>query len=362
MHYAVIMAGGSGKRLWPLSRQKRPKQVLRLIDGQTLLRKCYNRLEGVFDAKHIIVLTNSDFVETVRDELPELPDQNVIAEPVMRDTAGAVGLAATILYKNDPDATMAVVTADQLLEPAEPFKNALRSALSFVEENPETLITFGIKPLSASTQFGYIKFGDQEPCEKAKDPVHRIEAFREKPDQQTAEDYFSDDSYSWNSGLFVWRCDTILENLKRFAPDFVQPLEKIALDWPGADAQQLLNQWFPRLPKVSIDYAVMEKAENVCGIVLDCKWHDLGSFESLREILEPDPKGNVTVCKYSEFLDSSANVVVTESQEHLIAMIGVDNMVVVHSPDATLIFPIDQAGRLKELLEIIKAGNKKKFI
>ncbi len=156
MHYAVIMAGGSGKRLWPLSRQKRPKQVLKLLGGETLLRKCYQRLEGIFETENIIVLTNANFVETVREDLPELPTGNVIAEPAMRDTASAIGLAATILQQRDADASMAVVTADQLLEPVEAFQQAMRTALDFVEEHPEALLTFGIKPTFPSTQLDYI--------------------------------------------------------------------------------------------------------------------------------------------------------------------------------------------------------------
>ena len=159
MDFAVIMAGGTGKRLWPLSRQKRPKQVLKLLDGETLLRKCFDRLQGIFDLRNIIVLTNANYVDLVRENLSELPEENVIAEPAVRDTASAIGLAAAILHKYDPKANMAVVTADQVLEPKETFQRAMRSALSFVKENHEAMVTFGIKPTFPSTQLGYIKTG-----------------------------------------------------------------------------------------------------------------------------------------------------------------------------------------------------------
>ena len=198
MDYAVIMAGGTGKRLWPLSRKSRPKQVLQLLEGQTLLRKCYERLEGIFDNENIIVLTNANYVETVRENLSELPAENVVAEPAVRDTASAIGLAATILHKRDANANMAIVTADQILEPKDKFKEVMTTALSFVNENPEALLTFGIQPTFPSTEFGYIKFGKE-----ASTGVCAIDAFAEKPDEETAKKYLAEGNYSWNAGLFV---------------------------------------------------------------------------------------------------------------------------------------------------------------
>jgi len=358
MNYAVIMAGGSGKRLWPLSRQKRPKQVLKLLDGETLLRKCYQRLTGIFEAQNIIVLTNANFVETVRDDLPELPKENIIAEPAMRDTASAIGLAATILCKRDADSRMAVVTADQLLQPVESFQQAMQSALNFVEDHPEALLTFGIQPTFPSTQLGYIKFSQ----DSSQNGVHKIEAFREKPDRDTAKQYVENGSYAWNSGLFAWQCATILANLKNFVPDCIEPLEKIQAGWGRHDQQQILEEWFPKLPKISIDYAVMENAEHVYGISLDCQWHDLGSFRALRDIVQADNDDNIVISEYAEFLDSHNNIVVTEDNGHLLALIGVENMIVAHSPDATLVCPVDRADSFKELLEKIRHQKKDSFL
>jgi mannose-1-phosphate guanylyltransferase len=358
MNYAVIMAGGSGKRLWPLSRRHRPKQVLHLFDGQTLLRKCFERLVGIFDVRNIIVLTNADYVDTVREDLKELPADNVIAEPVIRDTAGAIGLAATILHKKDPDAKMAVVTADQILEPADSFRLAMTKALSFIDANPQALLTFGIQPTFASTQLGYLKFAKTESAQD----VYAIEAFREKPDEKTAGQYLKEGCYSWNAGLFAWRCDTILNLLKKFVPAGTEPLEKIRADWGGPNQQQTLQEWFPKLPKISIDYAVMEKAPQVYGIKLQCRWLDLGSFAALRDIVTSDDSSNVVVCDYNQLLDSRNNIVITEEKGHLLAMIGVENMIVAHTKDATLVCPIDQADRLKELLETIEDRHPGKFL
>ncbi|MHC4881932.1 MAG: mannose-1-phosphate guanylyltransferase [Planctomycetota bacterium] len=362
MDYAVIMAGGSGKRLWPLSRQKRPKQVLKLLDGQTLLRKCFERLEGIFDLRNILVLTNADYVDLVRENLTELPEENVIAEPAVRDTASAIGLAATILHKYDANANMAVVTADQMLEPKEKFQEAMRTALSFVNENPDALVTFGIQPTFASTQLGYIQFGKTVPCGASPHAVHRIEAFKEKPDIQTAENYLKEGNFSWNSGMFVWRCETILQQIANFLPDAVEPLRNIQADWGSLDQQQTLQDWFPKLPKISIDYGIMEKAANVYGISLDCRWLDLGSFTSLVDIIESDPNNNCVVSGRSELLDCRNNIVVTEEKNHMIALIGVENMIVAHTKDATLVCSTDHANRLKELLERIQEHKGESFL
>jgi mannose-1-phosphate guanylyltransferase len=347
------MAGGTGKRLWPLSRKSRPKQVLQLLEGQTLLRKCYERLEGIFDNENIIVLTNANYVETVRENLRELPAENVVAEPAVRDTASAIGLAATILHKRDANANMAIVTADQILEPKDKFKEVMTTALSFVNENPEALLTFGIQPTFPSTQFGYIKFGKE-----ASNGVCAIDAFAEKPDEETAKKYLAEGNYSWNAGLFVWRCETILNNLKKFVPDGTEPLEKIRQAWGTPDQQKALEEWFPKHPKISIDYAVMENAENVYGIELNCNWFDLGSFTALRDIVKADANDNTIVSDHSQILDSKSNIVVTEEKGHLFALIGVDNLIVAHTKDATLVCAMDQVVRLKELLgHIEEAGN-----
>lgn len=362
MNYAVIMAGGSGKRLWPLSRQKRPKQVLKLLDGQTLLRKCFERLEGIFDLRNILVLTNADYVDLVRENLTELPEENVIAEPAVRDTASAIGLAATILHKYDANANMAVITADQILEPKEKFQEAMQTALSFVNENPQALVTFGIQPTFASTQLGYIQFGTAAPCDASPDAVHHIEAFKEKPDLRTAESYLNEGNFSWNSGMFVWRCETILQRIADFLPEAVEPLRNIQADWGSPNQQQTLQEWFPKLPKISIDYGIMEKADTVFGISLDCRWLDMGSFASLVDIIESDVNRNCVVSHHSELLDCKNNIVVTEEKDHMIALIGVENMIVAHTKDATLVCSIDHANRLKELLDSIQEHKGESFL
>jgi len=362
MDYAVVMAGGTGKRLWPLSRQTRPKQVLKLFDGETLLRRCFERLAAIFDDRNIIILTNAGYADIVRENLPELPFNNVIAEPAVRDTAGAIGLAATILTKYDPDATMAVVTADQLIKPAEIFHQALTDAIAFVNRNPDALLTFGIHPTFPSTQLGYIKLTSPQKCAFCQNEIFTVEAFKEKPDEKTAEQYLETGRYCWNSGMFVWKARTILDSLFRFLPDSQQPLQKIHTGWDSPTQQQTLKEWFLKMPKISIDYAVMEKADHVKAIKLDCHWLDMGSFAVLADVISADKDNNVVVAGFSELMDCRDNIVITEDGDHLIACIGLENMVVAHSSDATLVCPLDKAQHLKQLLERIKQRTGKKFL
>ncbi len=362
MNYAVIMAGGTGKRLWPLSRKNRPKQVLKLFQGQTLLRLCFERLSPIFDARNIIVLTNAGYANIVRESVTGLPYNNVLAEPAVRDTAGAIGLAASILFKFDHEATMAVVTADQLIEPAKTFQQAIKDALTFVNANPDRMITFGIKPTFPSTQLGYVKCSAPAKCQKCKNEIYTVDSFKEKPSEETARRYLKDGKYFWNSGMFVWKAKTILSHITEFLPDAVEPLKKIQSAWDGPRQQEILGDFFPKLPKISIDFAVMEKAPNVHAIRLDCRWLDLGSFTALADIIKSDKNNNIVVAGQYELLDCESSVLVTEDAGHLIAAIGLENMVVAHSPDVTLVCPLDKTYLIKEMLERIEGRTGEKFL
>lgn len=362
MDYAVIMAGGTGKRLWPLSRESRPKQVLKLFDGQTLLRRCFERLRSMFDHRNILVLTNAAYAEVVRENLPELPRANVIAEPAVRDTSGAIGLAATVLNKYDSNATMAVVTADQLIEPDAAFQAAMGTALKFIDQNNEALLTFGIEPAFPSTQLGYIKLGSALDGTKDTDKVYVVDCFKEKPDRDKAQEYLDSGQYCWNAGMFVWKARTILKNLGKFLPGASAPLETIRAAWGGPNQSEVLNEWFLKIPKISIDFAVMEKAAEIYAIRLNCRWFDLGSFAALADIISSDEKNNIIIAGHSQLLDCVNNIIVTEDGDHLIAAIGLENVVVAHSKDATLVCHVNETVRLKELLELINANLGRKFL
>jgi mannose-1-phosphate guanylyltransferase len=362
MNYVAILAGGTGKRLWPLSRQKRPKQVLKLLNGQTLLSRCFERLTPIFDARNIIVLTNADYVDIVRENLTGLPSDNVIAEPAVRDTAGAIGLVSTILAKYDADATIAVVTADQIITPAEHLQQAIKDALAFVNNNPESMVTFGIAPVFPSTLFGYIKCVDAQEYPHCKNKIYSVESFKEKPNEETAKKYLGAGNYFWNSGMFVWKAKTILAHMAKYLPQSTEPLSKISADWGSANQQRSLEEWFVKLPKISIDYAVMEKADKVHAIKLDAQWLDMGSFAALADLVSSDKDHNIVVAGNSTLLDCSNNIIVTEDKGHLIAAIGLDGFVVAHSHDATLVCPVGQTDRLKELLDLIKNKTGDRFL
>jgi len=223
-------------------------------------------------------------------------------------------------------------------------------------------VTFGIKPTCPSTQLGYVKCGHRRPCATCKNAVHAVEAFKEKPDLATAQDYLADGRYFWNSGMFVWRAETILRNLTSFVPETAEPLRRIGVAWDSPEQETVLREQFVKLPKISIDYAVMERADEVSAIRLDCRWLDMGSFAALADIIESDGNGNVVVAGKSELLDCNKSIVVTEDKGHMIAVIGLDDIVVAHTPDATLVCRADQTERLKELLALIESHDCAQFL
>jgi len=362
MNYAVIMAGGSGQRLWPLSRQRRPKQIITLYENESLLRHCVNRIKGIFDAEHILIVTNAQYADIVREHLPELPAENILGEPVGRDTANAIGLAAAILSQRDPDAVMAVFSADHIIQPVEPLQQAVKTALSFLENHPQALFTFGIKASFAHTGFGYLKRGQNLP--ELGPGIYPVKAFREKPNKTTARRYIRSGDYCWNSGMFVWRVETILQQLGRHLPHNLDRLTRIGQAWHTPERSQLLDSEFPELEKISIDYAVMEHAKKVFMCELDCYWVDVGSFAALAETLgTSDDYQNVatgnTVCHW---LDSSGNIAISDSDNHLIAGIGLENLIIVHTDDATLICRRGDTDAIKELLENLEAKQLDRFL
>ena len=360
MNYAVIMAGGSGQRLWPLSRRNKPKQIINLFREKSLLENCLERIRPIFDPAHILVVTNAQYAEQVHKHLPELPQENILGEPAGRDTANAIGLAAMILRERNHDATMAVFSADQIIEPVGPLHEAIRRALAFIEKHSEALFTFGIKPSFAHTGFGYLKKSE----EQAAPGIHAVEAFKEKPNKSTASKYVRSGQYCWNSGMFIWRVATITRLLEEYLPHNADRLARIGAAWTTPQKQEVLTKEFPELERISIDYGVMEKARDVYMCELDCHWMDVGSYQALADTIgKIDDDDNVATGKtLAQWLDSSNNIVISESPDHLIAAIGIEDLVVVHTQDATLICRREEADRIKELLAKIEASGLEKYL
>lgn len=343
MRHAVIMAGGSGTRLWPLSRRRRPKQLLRLFDGKSLLSLARQRLAGLFEPQNIWVITSAAYIDQVAAELPDLPRANLIGEPIGRDTANAVGLAAYMLRRRDPDATMGVFTADHIIGPQERFADAVRAGLDAAERFPESLVTFGLTPQSPHTGYGYLRRGVAVGA-----GTYRLAEFKEKPPREVAEAYLRSGEYTWNSGMFAWRAAAILAEIERLLPENARVLAELAADWERVGGTSVGAERFAQLRKISVDFGVMEKTRSALVVEMNCDWKDLGSWISVASTRTPDGAGNVALAPQSLFVDAANNIVVSEL-EHLVVALGVSDLVVVHSADATLICRWEDVERIKEL-------------
>lgn len=348
---AVIMAGGSGTRLWPLSRRARPKQLLRIVEGRSLLARAFERLHAAFAPQDIYVIALAEHVPAIAKELPDLPASNLIGEPVGRDTTNAIALAAAILHHKDPDTVMGVFTADHLIRPVDGFVEVIRRGYAAIGESPDALVTFGIKPTEPHTGLGYVECGDP-----VTSGVWAVNSFKEKPDLATAKQYVDSGRYFWNSGTFVWRTATILKQIEANQPEIHAAAQKLAEVWHTPEGQALAAEVYPTLPRISIDYAVMEKmfGPNATGakvlvVEMALDWLDVGHWTALSKAIGADAGENTSALRRGITLSCKNNVLVCED-DHLIATIGVDDLIIVHSPDATLVCHKDQIDRIKELV------------
>ncbi len=350
MRFAVIMAGGSGTRLWPMSTRLRPKQLLRFIGGQSLLSIAVGRLRGLIEPAGVYVCTSENYADQVLADLAMLPENQVIGEPMGRDTANAVALSAAVLAQVKPDSAMAILTADHIIEPLDVFQNALRTAFETVDQYPDYLVTFGIKPTHAATGYGYVEGGaalgsGSKAC--------KVTAFKEKPVEAVARQYVQSGKFFWNSGMFVWKTQTILKQLQTHLPRSYEGVMKIAAAWGTKDFKRILAEIYPTLPKISIDYAVMEKAAHVAMVPMPVNWLDVGNWNSVAATVSPDTTGNRAIGCRLATLDSSEVLAVSEN-EHLVATIGLTDMVIVHTPTATLVCPASKTEQIKQLVAQIQ--------
>ncbi|MGQ9651526.1 MAG: mannose-1-phosphate guanylyltransferase [Phycisphaerae bacterium] len=356
MHHAVIMAGGSGTRLWPLSRRSHPKQLLRIFEGKSLLRRSYERLRALLPAEQIYIITGRDYIEPMAAELPELPRENLMGEPCPRDTANAVGLAAHLLALRDPDGTMGIFTADHIIHPIGTFADTVRRGFEAADRHADALITFGITPHSPHTGYGYVHRGPQV------DPgVFEVLEFKEKPDLETARRYVESGEYFWNSGMFVWRLAAIVAQIRKHQPQIDAGLREVAAGFHDPARADAVLACFSLLPKISIDFAVMEKADRVLTVEMPCEWLDVGAWPSLAEVFTPDEAGNTRAAPNVMTLDARDNILVSES-DHLVAAIGVRDLILIHSDDATLICRKQDAQRIKDLVEHVRNATGEKYM
>jgi mannose-1-phosphate guanylyltransferase len=347
--YVLILAGGSGERFWPLSRKSKPKQLLSLFSEETLLEATLRRLDGLVPAEQILILTNADQESAVRTLCPSLPKENIIAEPAKRDTAAAIALGAGWIAQRASDATMVVLPADHLINDTAGFQRTLRVAAAAAEETGE-LVTIGIKPTWACPGFGYIEQGPplvlgSGPSDP---PIFEVTRFREKPNAELAETFLAQGHFRWNAGMFIWSIGAILGAFNRHAPalgEFIGRLHS------GENLAALLNNDFPNLPKISIDYAIMEKATRVLVVEAAFDWDDVGGWAAVAKYLQCDAAGNQGNCNV-KILESANNIVFT-SEPRTVALLGVSDLIVVQTPDAILVCNRHEAEKIKQLVAMV---------
>lgn len=346
--YALILAGGAGSRLWPRSRTHHPKQFLDLMGETTMLQQAQTRLLPMIPPANTLIATGRQYVETVKKQLPALPVENIIGEPVGRGTAAAIGLAALHIASRTPDAVMAVLTADHLIKNVDVFRRALEAASHVAGE--DWLVTLGIKPDYPETGYGYIERGDFLGM-VGEFEGFQVQHFVEKPDLLRAREYIANGSFDWNSGMFIWKVGRILSEMERHLPDLYAGLNEIAASIGTDEYEQVLDTAFPVLPNVTIDYGIMEKSEKVAVIPVDIGWNDIGSWSALYDVLPKDSGNNAVVGQHVS-PDTKNSLVV--SPNRLVATIGLEDFVIVDTEDVLLVCPRDRAQDVKQLVEILK--------
>ena len=351
--YVVIMAGGRGERFWPESRLARPKQLLPIVGDRAMLTQTVERLSGLVQAEDIFVITNAEQREAVLEVCPALDPAKVVGEPMGRDTAAAVGLAAILVRREDPEATFAMLPADAVIDNNEGLRATLETAFQAAEAD-SVLATLGITASFPATGYGYIQRADKRGTYAERD-VFDVKRFVEKPDRARAEGYLAEGGYFWNAGMFIWSVRTIVAELEKSTPSLWQALQ--AIDGglkEGTLLDSLLAEHYPKLEKISVDYAIIEKADNVVMVEAGFDWDDVGEWPAVARHYPADDQGNV-VRGQAELADAKNKIVYSRDEEHLVALLGVDDLIVVRTPDATLVCHKDKAQDLKDLVRKIGA-------
>ena len=344
--YGVILAGGTGERFWPLSRRQNPKQFLPLFGQRTMLQLTMDKIKGLLEPANVYVVTDEVYRDLVKDQLPELPVENIICEPCGRDTAAAVGLAVEHVIRRDPQGVMVVLPADHYVADVEEFRRVLKAGGEVAQEG-EWVLTIGIRPSRPETGYGYIQQGKQA-GERQGTAIFRAVAFNEKPDQNKAMEYLSSGDYLWNSGMFIWRVDLIRKLIVRFLPELNEGLERIADSIGTEEEQRVTTEVYQNLDSISVDYGIMEKCDGVLVIPATFGWDDIGSWTALGRYRKPDQQGNVLETR-GVFLDTQDCLVY--APHRIVATLGVKDLLIVDNRDSLLIC---QKGRDQEIRKVVE--------
>jgi len=357
MLHAVIMAGGTGTRFWPESRARQPKQLLRMVGNKTMLRSTVDRLGELVSTDRVVIATTQQLADKIAEELPELPGKAFLAEPCKRNTAPCIGLAAFHVSRDDPEATMAVLPADHVIGPDAVFQDAIRHAAALIDERPERIVTFGIRPSYPAASFGYVE--RDEPIEPTNaspvaspPPVFRVRQFREKPDVQTATEYIESGRFYWNSGIFLWRAETILDAIEKHQPAMYKRLRRIADAVDSPDYNEVLQREFTAIDSISIDYAVMEHAAEVLVVEAPFDWDDLGSWQSMARLDGEDGQGNTIRAKHLGI--DTTGTIIRGRDDHLIVTLGLKDCLIVQTPDATLVANKNDEESIRKVVDLLE--------
>src|SRR5690606_3297305 len=351
--YIVIIAGGRGERFWPQSRAARPKHLLPVVGTKPLLRQTLDRVKPLVPTRNIFVITSAVQEKAVREVCGGIPKENIVAEPVGRDTAAAVGLAAALVRARDPEGVFAVLPADHVIHADDKYRVDLSAAFEAAAAEP-VMVTIGIVPTEPATGFGYIQRADAW-RRFGRRPFHRVRRFVEKPALAVAKRYLASGDYYWNAGMFVWSVPVVERAFAAHAPELdaaLKPIREVL-----AKKQPLLpvlKRVYPKLPKISVDYALLEKSDNVVVVPAGFDWDDVGAWPAVARHHKPDTAGNVT--RGRALVEQGSDNIVFSEGSHLVAVVGADNLIVVHTPDATLVCPKERAQEIKALLKRVEAA------
>ncbi|MEX0678506.1 MAG: mannose-1-phosphate guanylyltransferase [Pirellulales bacterium] len=371
MLHAVIMAGGSGTRFWPESRAARPKQLLRLVGQRTMIQSTVDRLGALVPPQRILIVTGAHLVDEIKNQLPQLPARAMIGEPCRRDTAPCIGLAALRIVREDPGGIMAVMPSDHVISPDEAFQEAITLAQKLVEHSTNRIVTFGIRPSYPAESFGYIERGapfdasgdgfngeerdgtvvsDDEVGDQRQIVFH-VRQFREKPQADVARKYVEAGTFYWNSGIFVWKAATILQALEERQPEMMNRLKTIVAAADTAGYDEVFAREFAAIAGISIDYAVMEHAADVVVVEAPFSWDDVGSWQAIARLQGSDAEGNTISARHLGLRTSGT--IVRGGDDHLIVTLGVSDLIVVHTPDATLVANKHDEEAIRQLVKVI---------
>jgi len=350
---ALIMAGGIGTRFWPLSTPQNPKQFLNIMGKDSMIQQTVKRILPIIDYEDIYVVTNVSQKELVAEHLPELPQQNIIAEPHGRNTAPCIGLSAFLLSeKYDKDEVMLVLAADHYIGKENLFRNIVSFSANFIEEK-RNLLTFGIQPTYPATGYGYIEFGKK--INKERFSVFKVKQFKEKPDRKTAQKFLKKGNFAWNSGMFMWRLDSIINAIKKHMPQMYEDLEKIVKFWE--DDSNKVSTIYKNMEKVPIDIGVMEKSENATVVPVDIDWNDIGSWKALDDMVQNKDSDKNYLSAYSITIDSNNNYLLSTDKEKPVALIGVKDSIIIQTDNGLLVCKKDQSQKVKQVAQKLEKNN-----